>query len=510
MLKKTRVIVSLILFVLIIFYFLDFAGLLPQSFSILERIQLVPALLYHSVGIIIFLVALTFLFGRLYCSSICPMGIFQDIVAWLSKRINKKKKYKYSPARTVLRWSVFGLVLITFLLGFPLLLSLLDPYSAYGRISTNLFKPVYLAGNNLLAWIFTNMGNYRFYFVEVYLYHLTSFLIALLTFFGIGYLAYRYGRLYCNTICPVGTLLGAASPFSLLKAEFDIDKCTRCGKCAMKCKSSCISIKGYKIDHSRCVVCFNCVDVCPCDAMHYTIHKSKSRIAEKAEKKETADLSKRQFLTTALLTAVAIPKAKADTVLHYLANNTPYKKEFAISPPGSISHKHLSKHCTACYLCVSKCPANIIVPSFMEYGLGGMMQPVVKFDKGFCNFDCTICSDICPNGAIRPLTKQEKHLTQIGKVVFIKDNCIVYTDETSCGACSEHCPTQAVSMVPYKNGLTIPQTNQNICVGCGGCEYVCPVRPFRAIYIEGNPIQLEAHPFEEAETKEVELDDFGF
>ena len=97
-----------------------------------------------------------------------------------------------------------------------------------------------------------------------------------------------------------------------------------------------------------------------------------------------------------------------------------------------------------------------------------------------------------------------------GYVVFIEENCIVYTDGTSCGACSEHCPTQAIAMVPYKGGLTIPHVNTDICVGCGGCEYVCPSRPFRAVYIEGNPIQKAAKPFKETEKEEVEIDGFGF
>ena len=146
----------------------------------------------------------------------------------------------------------------------------------------------------------------------------------------------------------------------------------------------------------------------------------------------------------------------------------------------------------------------------MEYGAAGMMQPTVYFDKGFCNFDCTVCGDVCPNGAIKPLTVEQKHLTQMGKVVFMKRYCIVHTDRTSCGACSEHCPTQALSMVPYRNGLTIPHVNTDICVGCGGCEYVCPARPFRAVYVEGNEVQQKARPFVEKKEEEVKVDDFGF
>lgn len=181
-----------------------------------------------------------------------------------------------------------------------------------------------------------------------------------------------------------------------------------------------------------------------------------------------------------------------------------------ITPPGSISQEHFQAHCTSCHLCVSKCPSHVLKPAFMEYGLGGMMQPTVFFEKGFCNFDCTVCGDVCPNGAILPLTKEQKHLTQMGKVVFIEENCIVYRDGTSCGACSEHCPTQALSMIPFKDGLTIPHIDTEICVGCGGCEYVCPARPFRAVYIEGNAVQQEAKPFTDNHQEEIQVDDFGF
>jgi len=137
------------------------------------------------------------------------------------------------------------------------------------------------------------------------------------------------------------------------------------------------------------------------------------------------------------------------------------------------------------------------------------MQPVLGFEHGFCNYDCTICLDVCPSGALLPLTVAQKHQNQMGQVKFIIENCIVFTDGTSCGACSEHCPTQAVSMVAYKGDLTIPQTDVNICVGCGGCEYVCPATPNKAIYVEGigkhNKIEIKTEKKEE-----VKVDDFGF
>lgn len=505
MLRKVRIGVSVVIFSLITFYFLDFAGISGTS-SLLPRLQVVPALLSGSLVVLLFWVVASLLLGRVYCSSLCPMGIFQDIVAWMSKRRNKKKRYGYRKNHRVLRWTIAVVAGLVFYLGFALLLGLTDPYSAYGRMITHVFKPVYIAGNNLLAWIFTKFDNYTFYYIEVTVLNLAALVTGLVTFAGIGFLAWRYGRLYCNTVCPVGTVLGFFSRYALFRVRIDKHKCNGCGLCALKCKASCIDSKNHRIDYSRCVTCFDCLENCRQKALSYTSGKKK----EVGGHGIKTDEPKRRFLTTALMTAVAVPQViaqeKAGSLLPYKA----YRRQTPLSPPGSRGASHLMTHCTSCHLCVTKCPSHVLKPAFMEYGLGGMMQPVMSFEKGFCNFDCTVCSEVCPNGAILPLTVEEKHVTQVGKVVFLVENCIVNTDETNCGACSEHCPTQAVTMIPYKNGLTIPHVNPDICVGCGGCEYVCPVRPFRAIHIEGNEVHQQAVPFKEAEKKEIQLDDFGF
>ena len=223
------------------------------------------------------------------------------------------------------------------------------------------------------------------------------------------------------------------------------------------------------------------------------------------------DDSRRRFILTSVTTAATIPMVMAgDKDSLFNSGLVAYKRETPLSPPGSVSHAHFLQHCTSCHLCVTKCPSHVLKPAFLEYGWGGIIQPMMDFEKGFCNFDCTVCGDVCPNGAIKPLTVAQKHKTQMGRVVFLEKNCIVIRDHTSCGACSEHCPTQAVAMVPYKDGLTLPKVDPEICVGCGGCEYVCPAKPYKAIYIEGNAVQQEAKPFVEEKKEEVVIDDFGF
>jgi polyferredoxin len=507
MLKNIRVIVSVLLFSIITFYFLDFANVLPKSVSVLLKLQFIPALLGLSFVTLAVLLALTLLFGRVYCSSICPLGVFQDIISWFARKTAKKKKrFKFNKAKTVLRWSVLALALIAHQAGVTFLWGLLDPYSAFGRVATHVFKPVYVAGNNLLATIFTHFGNYTFYVIDNSVLSVSTLLIALLTVAIVGFMAWKWGRTFCNTICPVGTVLGLLSKISLFKVRIDAAKCNHCGACAAKCKSSCIDGAGQIIDNSRCVACFDCLGSCKKDALHFRLPAKKAVEATTNE----PDASKRQFLASALVTAVAIPTALAEDKTKFISNKSAYTRQTPISPPGSLSAEHLLKHCTSCHLCISKCPTKVLKPAFMEYGIGGVMQPMMFFEKGFCNFDCTICADICPNNALVHLTEEQKHTTQMGRVVFNQDICVVHTEGTNCGACAEHCPTQAVTMVPYKDGLTAPQANPDICVGCGGCEFICPVRPYRAIFVEGNKVHQTAEKIEEGEMQVLEFDDFGF
>ena len=268
MLRKIRLTFAIFFFVLITLLFLDFTGTLHAWFGWMAKIQFLPALLALNVGVVIILIALTLLFGRVYCSVICPLGVFQDVVSWLGKK-RKKNRYSYSPALSWLRYGVLGVFILALIGGVGSLVALLAPYSSYGRIASNLFAPVYQWGNNLLALLAERADSYMFYSVDVWMKTMGTFVIAVLTFVILTVLAWRNGRTYCNTICPVGTVLGFFSRFSLLKPVIDTSKCNGCGLCARNCKAACIDSKNHKIDYSRCVVCMDCIGKCKKGAIRY-------------------------------------------------------------------------------------------------------------------------------------------------------------------------------------------------------------------------------------------------
>ena len=487
MLRKLRIIIATIFFSLITLLFLDFTGTLHGWFGWLTKIQFLPAVMALNLGVVIFLIALTLIFGRVYCSTICPLGVMQDLISWFAGK-RKKNRFKFSPAKSYLRYGVLALFVAAIAAGIGSVVALLAPYSSYGRIAQNLLSPLYKWGNNLLAFVAEKVDSYAFYSTDVVIASLSTFAVAAVTLVVIGYLAWRSGRTYCNTICPVGTILGEISRFSLLKPVIDTEKCINCGKCARNCKASCIDAKNHTIDYTRCVVCMDCLESCSVDAVKYTLRCKASSCKKSAEPK--VDSSRKSFLIGAGLLAASAAKAqemKVDGGYATIIGKKAPKREINPTPAGSLSVKNLTSKCTGCQLCVSACPTNVLRPSA---DLKSFMQPVMSFENGYCRPECNKCSEVCPAGAIQPITVEEKSSTKIGHAVWVKANCIVLTDDVDCGNCERHCPSKAITMVPSdpnnRRSRKIPTVNEERCIGCGACENLCPARPFSAIYVEGH------------------------
>lgn len=487
MLRKTRIILAAIFYIGITLLFLDFTGTLHTWFGWMAKIQLLPALLALNTGIVALLALLTLLFGRIYCSVICPLGVMQDIFAWFGKKA-KKNRYFYSLEKKWLRYIMLVLFIISLLVGGGILAKLIAPYSAYGRIANNLLAPLWQWGNNGLAYLAERAESYAFYETEVWIKSGLTFGIAIATLIIIGILSWRSGRTWCNTICPVGTILGFVSRFSWFKPVIDTSKCNGCGLCARNCKAACINSKEHSIDYSRCVACMDCIESCKKGAIKYVRRPKK---AASTEESPSVDTSRRAFLTTSAIvattTAIKAQEKKVDGGLAIIEDKVAPERQTHLVPPGALSARNFAQHCTACQLCVSACPNGVLSPSTV---LTRLMQPEMSYERGYCRPECTKCSDVCPTGAIRPITRENKSSTQIGHAVWIKKNCIPLTNGDSCGNCARHCPTGAIQMVPSEEGNRrsprIPAINVERCIGCGACENLCPARPFSAIYVEGH------------------------
>ena len=491
MLRKVRITLAAIVFVLITLLFLDITGTLHQWLGWLAKIQFLPALLAMNVVVVILLLALTLIFGRIYCSVICPLGIMQDVISWIHGK-QKKNRFSFSKEKKWLRYTMLVLFVIALIAGVHALVALLAPYSSYGRIVTNLLKPIYEGGNNVLASIAEHFNSYAFYHVDVWIKSLPTFIIAAVTFVVLFVLAWRNGRTYCNTICPVGTFLSFFARFSWMKINFDEEKCKNCGKCSRNCKAACIDYKNHTVDYSRCVACGNCLGQCNFGALHYE-HPKKVKKASTTEGKESVDSARRSFLLGATLASSAVllaqEKKKVDGGLAKIEDKVAPTRNTHITPPGSLSAKNMASKCTGCQLCVSQCPNEVLRPST---DLLHLMQPEMSYERGYCRIECNRCSEVCPTGAIRLLPLEEKSSTQIGHAVWIKKNCIPVTDGVECGNCERHCPVGAIMMVPLdeddEESVMIPTVNEARCIGCGACENLCPARPFSAIYVEGHEV----------------------
>ena len=543
MLRKIRITLAAICFVAVTLLFLDFTGTLHLWFGWLAKIQFLPAVLALNFVVIAILLVLTLLFGRIYCSVICPLGIFQDCVSNLSsRRKGKKARFSYSKEIKWLRYGVLVLFVIALVAGLNALVALLAPYSAYGRMVQSLLAPVWQWGNNLLAWIAERQDSYAFVTKDVWLKSLPTLIVAAVTFVVVVALAWRNGRTYCNTICPVGTTLSFFSRFAMFRPVIDKSKCKSCHACERKCKAACIDVDNHKIDYSRCVDCFDCIDSCRLGALKYrfawgrgvgsgstgaktpqnapvgskmTSDESKNGqnrssaaptpVAEPVVRQgspttEATDKGRRAFLVGgaaviggSLLSSIPMraeeeeikDKKRDGGFAEVLPKKAPNRKT-PITPFGSESVEKFYKHCTACQLCVTVCPNNVLRPSSR---LEHLMQPEMSFEKGYCRPECVKCSEVCPAGAILKITPEEKTEWKVGTAGVDYDLCVVNRDGVSCGNCAHHCPVGAIRMVRKnpndEKSPRIPSVNEEKCIGCGACENLCPSRPISAITVNG-------------------------
>ncbi|NLX40456.1 MAG: 4Fe-4S dicluster domain-containing protein [Bacteroidales bacterium] len=463
--RTARIVIAALFFIVITLSFISFsAGKLPFSPAV-EKFQFGPALMALFVGSalpMIVLLLVTILFGRVYCSFLCPLGIWQDIVIWIADRFKSKKKRRrnYRPGHNTLRYIILGVVAAAMIAGISYPFAFLDPYSIFGRIVTS-FNPY----TSFAIW---------------------SFVLALAFFLLVTLLSAFRGRLYCNTICPVGSFLGLLSSYSMFRLVISEKQCVECSLCGKKCKAQALDSATRTIDYSRCVMCFDCTVSCKQRAITLKYAWGSEKYDAKADKKASESkgapesIGRRNALIALGTLGLVATSRKWGSKFHSSpALDASGEPAVHFLPPGAFNLQHLKEHCTACHACVAVCPSKIIKPSISQHGIDGFLMPLLSFDEGYCRFDCNKCSNVCPNGALMPLTLNEKRSVRIGMVKFVAKNCLVFRNDQVCGKCGEVCPTGAIKLQEHKRkpGLFYPVIKSDLCIGCGGCTSVCPAEP---------------------------------
>lgn len=440
---------------------------------------------------LLLLVCLTLLLGRAYCSVLCPLGVLQDVLG-----IFRRGKFKRNVWQKKIRYAVLAFTVLCAVCGLMLPLTLLMPSSSFVLLVNNVFREVVQYADDAVHFL-PEVVTLRPALTGV----LLSWGILLILLFLVRW----KGRIYCNTLCPVGAVLGLISQKALFRIRIDPEKCVSCGACEKACKGSCIDAAGKKVDVQECVLCMNCLGSCQFSAIHF---RKYSGMGKEAKKEETLSagpaLSRRAFLGTLCAAGTGAVLGASVKILSGKGKKIPPM------PPGAGDFDSFTSKCLGCSLCISACRGKVLKQSITQYGAKGFLQPYLDMFSGACLYDCRRCQEVCPCGALRLMDLVQKQRCRIGFANYVKERCVSFLRGEDCGACSEHCPVGAIDMVEYKNTL-IPKVNEKLCIGCGACQNICPVRPLQAIVVEGTSPQIFVEkPKQVKQTKLAAEEDFPF
>jgi len=445
---------------------------------------------FYAIGFLsLLLIFLTIIFGRFFCGWICPLGTCIDFFDNTLR--HKPKNGKYSPG-TLGVYFKFGVLLFLFVTAlFSLQLSgYVDPISIMTRTTTTVLYPIFVflieGVFRILEWIpFLASPIQKFEtFLQSFLLPISpsvfrgSFLIGIL-FLGILLLGTLQKRFWCRHVCPLGALLGLFSKFRLYHRSVS-EKCTACGICYQNCRMEAIGKDFKSTQYTECINCMDCEAVCPVGAIQFGFSKK--------GKPAKVDLTRRKVLSAGAsgLFAVALFKT---SLIH------PVQKAKAVRPPGALVEDQFLDRCIRCGECIRICSTSGqgLQYAGLETGWSGLATPILLPPLGYCEYNCNLCGQVCPTGAIRSLSLEEKHGVKMGTAHFDKTRCIPWYYGENCMVCEEHCPVpekaikfreERIVTIDGKEAVVmLPYVVEELCVGCGICVVRCPLEGEKGIFL---------------------------
>ncbi len=462
--------------------------------------------LYRGLLVSLIILVPTLFLGRFFCGWICPMGTLQHWIGSMpseskrgkqrieSNRYKRWQTLKYVVLIAGLVAACFGSMALGWLDPFSLLvrsvgLALLPGFNFAVRAVLTPLEHSHVAaikaiGTTLHSGLQATILDFRQT-------HFAQGLVLGILFLTILAASLRVTRLWCRSICPLGALLGAVSRFSVLGLHKDLEKCNRCNRCLLHCQGGDDPIGGVPWRKSECLMCMNCVGACPDASLSFRFFRNEKEVV-------SPDLGRRKTLTGLAAGAAVVPLMRANTGLGK------GRHDRLLRPPGSLDEADFLSRCIRCGECMKVCPNNSLHPTLDEAGLEGLWTPTLVPRIGYCEPSCVLCSDVCPTGAIWQITPREKgwvvgvgaqqgQPVRLGTAFYDRGRCLPWAEATDCIVCEEWCPVSPKAIyveeadVIDSSGntkrLKQPRVDPSRCVGCGACEYACPLQERPAVYV---------------------------